>query len=240
MSIKSTDNGYTGICEVLQCGWVGGRKTHLETARIDLLVHDRRTHAPLAPKGWEHDVSRNVLPLKVGLPENYTGSKEWHLGTELAVNTKNPQMGYVVLVHNDHNAFFPIIRAIIEREMVPVAETVENIEHLLVPTPATVESDLRAWWETTSEQDLEETVPKAVEYGSQSMIDYGRTLARVAGRKVTDAEALEWAIFAYMAGKLGRWTAALQRGEKVSDDTLKDLTIYSLMARKVRETGEWT
>lgn len=111
---------------------------------------------------------------------------------------------------------------------------------VLIPTPEAVEADLRAWWNTTSEHDLEATIPKAVEYGSESMVEYGRTLARVAGRKVSDAEALEWAIYAYLVGKVGRWTAALQRGEKVSEDTLFDMEIYVKMARKVRETGTWT
>lgn len=117
---------------------------------------------------------------------------------------------------------------------------ITNGDPVLVPTPEAVEADLRAWWETNSDHDLESTIPKAIEYGSESMIEYGRTLARVAGRKVSEAEALEWAIFAYIVGKVGRWTAAVQRGEKVSEDTLKDIEIYAKMARKVRQTGTWT
>ncbi len=121
----------------------------------------------------------------------------------------------------------------------PITE-IAGIPLITVPTPESVERDLRAWWETTSEHDLEETVPKAVAYGSESMVEYGRTLGRLSGRRLTDSEALEWAIFAYMQGKMGRWLAALQRGERCDGDTLKDLTVYSNMARKVRETGMWT
>lgn len=117
---------------------------------------------------------------------------------------------------------------------------ITNGDPVYVPTPEAVEADLRAWWETNSDHDLESTIPKAIEYGSESMIEYGRTLARVAGRKVSEAEALEWAIFAYIVGKVGRWTAAVQRGEQVSEDTLKDIEIYAKMARKVRQTGTWT
>lgn len=125
------------------------------------------------------------------------------------------------------------------KEAKPITE-IANIPLITVPTPEAIEEDLRAWWETTGEHDLEETVPKAVAYGSESMVEYGRTLGRLSGRRLTDAEALEWAIFAYMQGKMGRWLAALQRGERCDGDTLKDLTVYSLMARKVRETGMWT
>lgn len=125
------------------------------------------------------------------------------------------------------------------REAKPITE-IANIPLIKVPTPEAIEEDLRAWWETTSEHDLEETVPKAVAYGSESMVEYGRTLGRLSGRRLSDAEALEWAIFAYMQGKMGRWLAALQRGERCDGDTLKDLTVYSLMARKVQETGMWT
>lgn len=125
------------------------------------------------------------------------------------------------------------------KEVKPITE-IANIPLIKVPTPKAIEEDLRAWWETTSEHDLEDTVPKAVAYGSESMVEYGRTLGRLSGRRLTDAEALEWAIFAYMQGKMGRWLAALQRGERCDADTLKDLTVYSLMARKVQDTGMWT
>lgn len=125
------------------------------------------------------------------------------------------------------------------KEAKPITE-IANIPLIKVPTPEAIEEDLRAWWETTSEHDLEETVPKAVAYGSESMVEYGRTLGRLSGRRLSDAEALEWAIFAYMQGKMGRWLAALQRGERCDGDTLKDLTVYSKMARKVQETGMWT
>lgn len=98
---------------------------------------------------------------------------------------------------------------------------------------------LFGWWRATAESDLEMVVPKAIEYGSRDLIEMGRTLARVAGREVFDAEAAELGIWFYALGKMARWTAAVERGERVSTDTLMDLGVYSIMARRVREAGGW-
>ena len=97
-----------------------------------------------------------------------------------------------------------------------------------------------AWWLADAREVAEATVPKAVEYGSVELIEAGRTLARLMGRdEVSDQEAAEVQIYQYVMGKMGRWTAALSRGERVSDDTILDLMVYATMVRKIRQTGEW-
>jgi hypothetical protein len=47
------------------------------------------------------------------------------------------------------------------------------------------------------------------------------------------------AIAFYLLGKATRVFGAYQRGGRPSDDTWHDLTVYSMMARRVRETGGW-
>lgn len=97
-----------------------------------------------------------------------------------------------------------------------------------------------AWWVTDAREVAEATIPKAVEYGSTELIEAGRTLARLMGRPdVSDQEAMETMIWSYMAGKMGRWTAALNRGERVSDDTVLDIQVYATMVRRIRQAGVW-
>ncbi len=97
-----------------------------------------------------------------------------------------------------------------------------------------------AWWLADAREVAEATMPKAVEYGSIELVEAGRTLARLMGRpNVSDQEAMEVQIYQYVMGKMGRWTAAMSRGERVSDDTVFDILVYATMVRKIRQTGEW-
>lgn len=100
--------------------------------------------------------------------------------------------------------------------------------------------ELTAWWAEQASADAARTIPKAIEYGDTDLIDVGRAVARVSGRpSPTDAEAAELGVYVYLAGKLGRWTAALAEGRVPSDDTLFDVSIYAMMARRIRQTGGW-
>lgn len=99
--------------------------------------------------------------------------------------------------------------------------------------------ELAEWWRETAENEIEQTVAKAVEYGATDLIDIGRTLARVAGREIPDSEAAEWGIFFYLEGKLSRWRSAIERGDLPSFDTLLDIGVYARMAQRVRMTGGW-
>ncbi len=103
-------------------------------------------------------------------------------------------------------------------------------------------TELADWWRNTAESEIEQTVAKAVEYGSTDLIDIGRSIARIAGRNdgdFTDTDAALWGIFFYLEGKLSRWRSALERGDRVSDDTLLDIGVYARMAQRVVETGGW-
>jgi len=100
-------------------------------------------------------------------------------------------------------------------------------------------AELTAWWLELAHTEIRRTVPKAVEYGSTDLADIGRELARIAGREVADDEAAELGIFFYIRGKLARWSDAIARGERPSDDTLFDLGVYVRMAQRVRQAGGW-
>lgn len=99
--------------------------------------------------------------------------------------------------------------------------------------------ELTDWFQRRTQDDVEAVVPKAIEYGSRDLVEMGRQLARVRGLEVTDAEAAEDACWFYTLGKMGRWNAALERGDRVSDDTLHDIQMYIRMVQRIRETGAW-
>lgn len=101
-------------------------------------------------------------------------------------------------------------------------------------------ADLRDWWLSTAQADMAMVAPKAVEYGSVELEEMGAALARMMGRSdLSAARRVELACWFYAMGKIQRWTAAVTRGEFVSDDTLTDLGVYTLMVRRAREAGTW-
>lgn len=104
---------------------------------------------------------------------------------------------------------------------------------------APMRQELTTWWVELAAQEADKVVPKAVEYGATDLIDIGHDLARTAGRDVTDEEASEMGVYFYLRGKLARWTDALIRGDRPSDDTLHDLGVYVRMAQRIREVGSW-
>lgn len=108
------------------------------------------------------------------------------------------------------------------------------------PKPPTPAEQLAGWWREKAEAEIDQTVAKAVEYGSTDLIDIGHSIARAAGRELEgDDEAAEWGIFFYLEGKLSRWRSAITDGRRVSDDTLLDIGVYARMAQRVRDAGGW-
>jgi hypothetical protein len=119
--------------------------------------------------------------------------------------------------------------------------TVESAHEVLVPpgVDAAALEELIHWWLQKAGEDAVKTVPKAIEYGSADMIEMGRDLMDIAGRHVDDAEAAEIGTWFYVLGKVKRWQNAIKRGERVSDDTLLDIAVYAMMARRIRDVGGW-
>lgn len=102
---------------------------------------------------------------------------------------------------------------------------------------------LTNWWHEQVELDIDMVVPKSIEYGSRDLTEMGRTLVRMMDlpkdANVDDAFCTEVGIWFYALGKMARWTAAIERGEPVSQDTLTDLGVYTMMGRRVQEVGAW-
>jgi hypothetical protein len=111
--------------------------------------------------------------------------------------------------------------------------TVDSHDGCLDPPP------LDEWWRQLSEQEISDTVPKAIEYGATDLIDIGSQLGRFMKRDLTDAQAAELGCWFYLVGKMGRATSALERGEWPSDDTIKDTGIYIKMIQRIRSAGSW-
>lgn len=105
------------------------------------------------------------------------------------------------------------------------------------PDPAVV------WWIQQAYDEATQTLKKAHEYGSTELVYAGRVMAqvhsRMEDRELSDMQAAELQIYQYVLGKMGRWTAAMRRGEFVSDDTLLDIGVYVRMVQKMRSTGTW-
>ena len=86
---------------------------------------------------------------------------------------------------------------------------------------------------------LDPLVGKAREYGTTELEQFGSTLRYVAGLPHNPTQDLLTACWNYATGKVARWTAAVKRGERPSEDTVRDLMVYCMMYLKVAETGEW-
>jgi hypothetical protein len=100
-------------------------------------------------------------------------------------------------------------------------------------------TELANWWRSSAEAEIEQTVAKAIEYGSTDLIDIGLMLARTMQRAVSEDEAAELGVFFYLIGKIARWQSAIERGERPSKDTLLDIGVYVRMAQRIRSAGGW-
>ena len=111
------------------------------------------------------------------------------------------------------------------------------------PAPVHWADELRAWWIGTADRDISESLDKIVQYGGSGpaydLVATGHDLAAMNGRKVTDEEAVEMGIAFYLSSKVNRWMAAIIDGRRPSDDTILDITYYSMMARRNRAVGGW-
>lgn len=107
-------------------------------------------------------------------------------------------------------------------------------------------ADIAEWWAKTALADAEKTVPKAVEYGAADLDVMGQFMVALICDKFIGADekelmqvGREMATAFYLMGKLGRMVGAYQQGMRPSDDTLFDTSVYSMMLRRIRETGTW-
>lgn len=101
--------------------------------------------------------------------------------------------------------------------------------------------ELEDWWIDRASVEAAGAVPKAIEYGSNSLKGQGLLVARLQGREgtISDEEALELGCFIYTFGKMQRWCDAVLRQERPSNDTIHDIAVYTKMTQRIRDTGSW-
>lgn len=115
----------------------------------------------------------------------------------------------------------------------------EDEATLIRPAADDRTADLRAWWEATSSGDFEEMAPKVGEYTSADLEVMGAVMQQWGIAAPEQGAGMEAACLWYLLGKVARAVAAYREGRQPSEDTLHDITVYSMMARRIRETGEW-
>jgi hypothetical protein len=101
----------------------------------------------------------------------------------------------------------------------------------------TPDVDLEGWWTRRAEADLAEILPKVGEYTASDLVLMGEFMEH--WLRIPAGSGAEAACLWYALGKVARAVAAYREGRLPSEDTLMDLTVYSMMARRIRETGQW-
>lgn len=101
------------------------------------------------------------------------------------------------------------------------------------------------WWMSTAGKDFMAAVPKALEYGgtqggSADLRLMGDNLAELLGwRGISDAVKQELAVWFYVQGKAARLVSDYQQKRPGKADTWYDLSVYSMMARRLQAVSRW-
>lgn len=98
---------------------------------------------------------------------------------------------------------------------------------------------LTDWWMEVAATEVEACVPKAIEYGAGDLEAIGRDMRMTGTSAEGETPDDELGVYFYIVGKVARWRSALERGERVSDDTLHDIGVYVRMAQRIRVAGGW-
>lgn len=100
-------------------------------------------------------------------------------------------------------------------------------------------SDIKKWWDLTSQNELDSLMPKMVEYSSHDLRIMGDVLLEFKPELRGQVHPEEIAIAFYALGKIARIMGAYTDGAVPSDDSWHDLSIYARMAQRVRDAGSW-
>lgn len=159
--------------------------------------------------------------------------KESHVGKGDAIHSNG------IFIWMDRNSLIQSTPEHAEEKLGHEPSSVPLDEENLMPLDP--EQTLRQWWFERAADEIERTVPKAIEYGSDDLIEIGRQMAEAMDFAVMPSNAglAELGVYFYMVGKMARWTSAIRRGDQVSDDTLFDIGVYVRMAQRIRHTGGW-
>ena len=115
----------------------------------------------------------------------------------------------------------------------------ESVAQEEATIPPDLERVITTWWLDRAKEEAGSVVPKAIAYGSNSLMQLGRKMAQLQGREITDDEALELGCWVNTVQKIERWTDSVMRGERCSDDTIYDAGVYLKMVQRIRDVGSW-
>jgi len=110
--------------------------------------------------------------------------------------------------------------------------------------PEKLESTAK-WWLQTAILDFDAAVPKIAEYGgvgsgSADLKSIGYDLALLLNWDgVPEAVQQELGVWLYTKGKIARMISDYQQHKPGKADTWHDATVYSMMARRLQEVGQW-
>ena len=105
--------------------------------------------------------------------------------------------------------------------------------------------DAFKWWVRTAALDFHESAGKIHEYGG---VGEGSADLRVMGfnqaellvwREASEATRQEVAVWFYLQGKIARLISDYQQQKPGKSDTWFDITVYSMMARRLQAVGRW-
>lgn len=118
-------------------------------------------------------------------------------------------------------------------------ETTETYRVRQVPDD---ETRLAAWYEQMNRADMHMALEKRQDYGSADitlMAAGMRILASAPPWEPDERQAMEMALGFYQLGKVARKFGAWAQGKDPNIDSDVDLGVYAMMARRVREAGQW-
>lgn len=196
--------------------------------------HLRQTHPLEWPKGRIHEfLEGHALNDK---PETEWGPnpacKAARHGVDCPADCDQDSVPYPLKRSDD-------LRANLTEQAARFFDAAVPTEELTGVDTVRLEQQLNEWWMALAEEESRTVVPKAVAYGSNSLLQLGRKMAQLKGRTVSDEEAMELGCWVYAVGKIERWTDAVMRGERPSDDSIYDLGIYVKMVQRIRDVGSW-
>lgn len=99
--------------------------------------------------------------------------------------------------------------------------------------------ELFDWWMSTSLEEAEQVIPKAIEYGSADLAIMGEALLLLLPHLKGVVSGEELAVGFYALGKVARLFGSWEAGRAGSVDSWHDLRVYAKMAMRIREEGSW-
>ena len=105
-------------------------------------------------------------------------------------------------------------------------------------------AEIADWWTKRTQATIDQTVPKAVQYGAADLEIMGAAMQALLPIDGADADEKAMmgryaAVSFYMLGKVARIFGALEQGKLPNPDSEFDLEVYAVMAARIRETGRW-